>query len=129
MMVSTVSVARGWKDVYKRQRYHRLWSEKPEWNRESPSPLFRERSRNGAFFVGWQMYPAGGSFLEVIMKIYNTLTRQKEEFVPIEPGKVKIYACGPTVYNYIHIGNARPICVFDTLRRYLEYRDVYKRQL
>ena len=56
------------------------------------------------------------------MKIYNTLTRQKEEFVPIEPGKVKIYACGPTVYNYIHIGNARPICVFDTLRRYLEYR-------
>lgn len=56
------------------------------------------------------------------MKIYNTLTRQKEEFVPIEPGKAKIYACGPTVYNYIHIGNARPICVFDTLRRYLEYR-------
>lgn len=55
------------------------------------------------------------------MKIYNTLTRQKEEFVPIEPGKVKIYACGPTVYNYIHIGNARPIIVFDTLRRYLTY--------
>lgn len=56
------------------------------------------------------------------MKIFNTLTRQKEEFVPIEPGKVRTYACGPTVYNYIHIGNARPICVFDTLRRYLEYR-------
>ncbi len=56
------------------------------------------------------------------MKIYNTLTKQKEEFVPLEPGKVKIYACGPTVYNYIHIGNARPICTFDTLRRYLEYR-------
>lgn len=56
------------------------------------------------------------------MKIFNTLTRQKEEFVPIEPGKVRMYACGPTVYNYIHIGNARPICVFDTLRRYLEYR-------
>lgn len=56
------------------------------------------------------------------MKIYNTLSRQKEEFVPLEQGKVKIYACGPTVYNYIHIGNARPICVFDTLRRYLEYR-------
>lgn len=56
------------------------------------------------------------------MKIYNTLTREKEEFVPIEPGKVKIYACGPTVYNLIHIGNARPICVFDTLRRYLIYR-------
>ena len=56
------------------------------------------------------------------MKIFNTLTRQKEEFVPIEPGKVSMYACGPTVYNYIHIGNARPICVFDTLRRYLEYR-------
>ncbi|MDD2954861.1 MAG: cysteine--tRNA ligase [Oscillospiraceae bacterium] len=56
------------------------------------------------------------------MKIFNTLTRQKEEFVPIEPGRVKLYACGPTVYNYIHIGNARPICVFDTLRRYLEYR-------
>lgn len=56
------------------------------------------------------------------MKIYNTLTRQKEEFVPITAGEVKIYACGPTVYNYIHIGNARPICVFDVLRRYLEYR-------
>ena len=54
------------------------------------------------------------------MKIFNTLTREKEEFVPIEPGKVKMYACGPTVYNFIHIGNARPICVFDTLRRYLE---------
>ena len=56
------------------------------------------------------------------MKIYNTLTRRKEEFVPIVPGEAKIYACGPTVYNYIHIGNARPICVFDVLRRYLEYR-------
>ncbi len=56
------------------------------------------------------------------MKIYNTLTREKQEFVPIEPGKVKIYACGPTVYNLIHIGNARPICVFDILRRYLTYR-------
>ncbi len=56
------------------------------------------------------------------MKIYNTLTRKKEEFVPLEDGKVKIYVCGPTVYNYIHIGNARPLCVFDVLRRYLEYR-------
>lgn len=56
------------------------------------------------------------------MKIYNTLTRQKEELKPIVPGHVKIYACGPTVYNYIHIGNARPICIFDILRRYLEYR-------
>ena len=56
------------------------------------------------------------------MKIFNTLTRQKEEFKPITPGRAKIYACGPTVYNFIHIGNARPICVFDTLRRYLEYR-------
>ena len=56
------------------------------------------------------------------MKIYNTLTRQKEEFVPIEPGKAGIYACGPTVYNFIHIGNARPLCVFDVLRRYLEWR-------
>lgn len=56
------------------------------------------------------------------MKIYNTLTRQKEELKTIEPKKVKIYSCGPTVYNLIHIGNARPICVFDTLRRYLEYR-------
>ncbi len=56
------------------------------------------------------------------MKIYNTLTRQKEELKTIKPGKVGIYACGPTVYNYIHIGNARPICVFDVLRRYLEYR-------
>ncbi len=56
------------------------------------------------------------------MKIYNTLTRSKEEFVPIEEGKVKMYVCGPTVYNYIHIGNARPFIIFDTLRRYLEYR-------
>lgn len=56
------------------------------------------------------------------MKIYNTLTRQKEAFVPIREGKVGIYVCGPTVYNYIHIGNARPLCVFDTLRRFLEYR-------
>lgn len=56
------------------------------------------------------------------MRIYNTLTRQKEQLKTITPGEVKIYACGPTVYNYIHIGNARPICVFDTLRRYLEYR-------
>ncbi|MBC2872190.1 cysteine--tRNA ligase [Bittarella massiliensis] len=55
------------------------------------------------------------------MKIFNTLTRQKEELKTITPGQVKIYACGPTVYNYIHIGNARPICVFDTLRRFLEY--------
>ena len=56
------------------------------------------------------------------MKIFNTLSRQKEEFVPITPGEVKMYACGPTVYNFIHIGNARPICVFDVLRRYFEYR-------
>lgn len=56
------------------------------------------------------------------MKVYNTLTRQKEELRPITEGEYRIYACGPTVYNYIHIGNARPICVFDVLRRYLEYR-------
>ena len=56
------------------------------------------------------------------MKIYNTLTRQKEEFVPIEEGKVKLYVCGPTVYNFFHIGNARPFVVFDTMRKYLEYR-------
>ncbi|MCI2000013.1 MAG: cysteine--tRNA ligase [Clostridia bacterium] len=56
------------------------------------------------------------------MKLYNTLTRKKEEFVPLEPGKVKMYVCGPTVYNYIHIGNARPYVVFDTVRRYLEYK-------
>ncbi len=56
------------------------------------------------------------------MEIYNTLSQRTEPFVPIEEGKVKMYVCGPTVYNLIHIGNARPICVFDTLRRYLEYR-------
>ena len=56
------------------------------------------------------------------MKIYNTLTKQKEEFVPIEPGKVRMYVCGPTVYNLIHIGNARPMIVFDTVRRYMEYK-------
>ena len=56
------------------------------------------------------------------MKVYNTLTRQKEEFVPQQEGKVKMYVCGPTVYDYIHIGNARPYVVFDTVRRYLEYK-------
>ena len=56
------------------------------------------------------------------MKIYNTMTRKKEEFIPLEEGKVKMYVCGPTVYNFIHLGNARPFTVFDTLRRYFEYR-------
>jgi cysteinyl-tRNA synthetase len=56
------------------------------------------------------------------MKLFNTLTMKKEEFVPIEEGKVRMYACGPTVYNYIHVGNARPIIMFDVLRRYFEYR-------
>ena len=56
------------------------------------------------------------------MKLYNTMTRQKEEFVPLSPGKVKMYSCGPTVYNFFHIGNARPFIVFDTLRRYFEYK-------
>ncbi len=56
------------------------------------------------------------------MKIYNTLTRRKDEFVPVEEGKVKMYVCGPTVYNYIHIGNARPMIIFDTVRRYFEYK-------
>ena len=55
------------------------------------------------------------------MQIFNTMTRQKEEFVPQKEGEYRIYVCGPTVYNYIHIGNARPMIVFDTLRRYLEY--------
>ncbi|MCD2492537.1 cysteine--tRNA ligase [Lacrimispora sp. NSJ-141] len=55
------------------------------------------------------------------MKIFNTLSKKKEEFVPLEPGKVKMYVCGPTVYNFIHIGNARPMIVFDTVRRYFEY--------
>ncbi|MFV9511682.1 cysteine--tRNA ligase [Tepidibacillus sp. LV47] len=57
-----------------------------------------------------------------MIQIYNTLTRRKEKFQPIEPGKVKMYVCGPTVYNYIHLGNARPLVVFDTVRRYLEYK-------
>ncbi|MEG1993105.1 MAG: cysteine--tRNA ligase, partial [Acetivibrio sp.] len=56
------------------------------------------------------------------MKVFNTLTKKKEEFVPIEEGKVRMYVCGPTVYNYIHIGNARPMIVFDTVRRYFEYK-------
>ena len=56
-----------------------------------------------------------------MLKLYNSLTGKKQEFVPIEPGKVKMYSCGPTVYNYFHIGNARPFIIFDTLRRYLEY--------
>ncbi|MBO5495400.1 MAG: cysteine--tRNA ligase [Eubacterium sp.] len=56
------------------------------------------------------------------MKVFNTMTRRKEEFVPVDEKQVRIYACGPTVYNYIHIGNARPLCVFDVLRRYMQYR-------
>lgn len=56
------------------------------------------------------------------MRIFNTETKRKEEFVPLEPGKVRMYVCGPTVYNFIHIGNARPMIVFDTVRRYMEYR-------
>ena len=56
------------------------------------------------------------------IQIYNTLTRQKEDFQSIEPNKVMMYVCGPTVYNYIHIGNARPAIVFDSVRRYLEYK-------
>src|SRR5690625_376004 len=57
------------------------------------------------------------------IQIYNTLTREKEDFKTIEPNKVSMYVCGPTVYNYIHIGNARPAIVFDTVRRYLEYKN------
>jgi len=57
------------------------------------------------------------------MRLYNTMTGKKEEFVPIEKGKVRMYSCGPTVYNYFHIGNARPFIIFDALRRYLEYRN------
>ena len=57
-----------------------------------------------------------------MIKIYNSLSNQKEEFKPIIENEVKMYACGPTVYNYFHIGNARPIIVFDVLRRYFEYR-------
>ena len=56
------------------------------------------------------------------MKLYNTMTMKKEEFIPLDDGKVRMYACGPTVYNYIHIGNARPVIMFDALRRYFEYR-------
>jgi len=56
------------------------------------------------------------------MKVYNTLTRKKEEFIPIEEGKVKMYVCGPTVYNLFHIGNARTFIIFDTIRKYMEYR-------
>src|SRR5690625_2791008 len=57
----------------------------------------------------------------MVIKLYNTLTRKKEAFQPIEENRVKMYVCGPTVYNYIHIGNARPAIVFDTVRRYFEY--------
>ena len=56
------------------------------------------------------------------MKIYNTLTRSKDEFKPLKEGEVSMYVCGPTVYNYIHIGNARPMIIFDTVRRYFEYK-------
>ena len=67
---------------------------------------------------------SGGATIHggTVMKLYNTMTMKKEEFVPLAPGKVKMYACGPTVYNYFHIGNARPLIMFDVLRRYMEYR-------
>ena len=55
-----------------------------------------------------------------VMKLYNTLSKRKEEFTPLEEGKVRMYVCGPTVYNFIHIGNARPMIVFDTVRRYFD---------
>ena len=57
-----------------------------------------------------------------MIRIYNTLSRKKEEFIPLEEGKVRMYVCGPTVYNFIHIGNARPMIVFDTVRRYMEHK-------
>ena len=60
-----------------------------------------------------------------MIKIYNTLTRKKEEFIPIQKGHVGMYVCGPTVYNYIHIGNARSTIAFDTIRRYFECRACY----
>src|SRR5699024_8784778 len=60
--------------------------------------------------------------MTMTIKLYNSLTNQKEIFKSLEPHKVKMYVCGPTVYNYIHIGNARPAIVFDTVRRYLEYK-------
>ena len=56
------------------------------------------------------------------IQIFNSLKREKEPFIPLEEGKVKMYVCGPTVYNYIHIGNARPVIVYDTVRKYLQYR-------
>src|SRR5690554_6886001 len=56
------------------------------------------------------------------MKLFNTLTRKKEEFIPMESGRIKMYVCGPTVYNYFHIGNARPFIIFDVFRRYMEYK-------
>jgi len=57
-----------------------------------------------------------------MLRLYNTQSREKEEFVPLQPGEVRMYVCGPTVYNYFHLGNARPFITYDTLRRYLEYR-------
>ena len=72
--------------------------------------------------MGRFFYPKFVCQRSLNMKLFNTMSMQKEEFVPIEPGKVRMYACGPTVYNYIHVGNARPIIMFDVLRRYLEYR-------
>ena len=60
--------------------------------------------------------------IDTKLYLYNTLKREKQEFIPVEEGKVKMYSCGPTVYNFFHIGNARPFIIFDTLRRYLEYK-------
>ncbi len=57
-----------------------------------------------------------------MIKVYNTLNKKKEEFIPLTPGEVKMYVCGPTVYNFFHIGNGRTFIVFDTIRRYFEYR-------
>src|SRR5699024_4852590 len=83
---------------------------------------FRTENKSVRSAIGTSRKQPSGRGCKMSIQIYNTLTRKKEPFVPIVEGKVSMYVCGPTVYNYIHIGNARPVIVFDTVRRYLEYR-------
>ncbi len=94
-------------------------NQKPQDSRDT-SDACKNASREKKQVIAIRNRVQGGIISD--MKIFNTLSRRKEEFVPLEPGKVKMYVCGPTVYNYIHIGNARPMIVFDTVRRYFEYK-------
>ena len=99
----------------------RLW--RLSWLQPGEGRIRQDKTHSDTADLVCSRHAARDSFEEnKSMKIFNTLSRKKEEFVPLTPGEVKMYVCGPTVYNFIHIGNARPMIVFDTVRRYFEYK-------